>query len=89
MTANPYDAKKEKENRSKHGIGFDAIEHFEWETAITVEDSRFNYGEPRYISYGFIDTRLYVLVWTPRDKVRPISLRKANRKERKRYEEAS
>ncbi|MEK7820022.1 MAG: BrnT family toxin, partial [Pseudomonadota bacterium] len=44
------------------------------------------YDEPRNVSFGFIGPRLYALVWTPRGTiVRVISLRKANRREIKRY----
>jgi uncharacterized protein len=83
-----YSQPKNSENISKHGISFDRIADFDWDNALTMEDTRFDYGESRFISYGMIDNRLYVLVWTPRDDiVRPISLRKANARERKYYEE--
>lgn len=63
------------------------IEYFEWEGAITKEDNRYDYGERRFISYGYITKRLHVLVWTIReDTIRPISFRKANLRERRQYE---
>lgn len=53
---------------------------------LTVEDDRRNYGEPRYITVGFLDDAMVVLVWTPRnDRYRIISMRKANERERKHY----
>ena len=55
---------------------------------LTVEDDRKDYGEDRYISIGFLDGVMVVLVWTPRNDVyRIISLRKANERERKLYSE--
>ena len=50
---------------------------------ITVEDSHKDCGEMRYISVGFLDNAMVVLVWTPLDNAfRIISLRKANERER-------
>jgi uncharacterized protein len=49
---------------------------------LTVEDSRRDYGEPRWITVGYLDARMVVLVWTSRGKTRrAISLRKANDRE--------
>ena len=53
---------------------------------LTVEDDRRNYGETRFITVGFLDGAMVVLVWTPRnDGYRIISMRKANERERKHY----
>ena len=53
---------------------------------LTVEDDRQDYGEPRYITIGFLDDRMVVLVWTLRDEVRRfISMRKANEREIAKY----
>ncbi len=53
---------------------------------LTVVDDRRNYGEIRFITIGFLDGRMVVLVWTPRDEARRIiSMRKANDRERKLY----
>ena len=50
---------------------------------LTVEDDRRDYGEDRYITIGFLEGAMVVLVWTPRDGAyRIISLRKANERER-------
>jgi uncharacterized protein len=52
-------------------------------------DERHDYGEARYCALGHIHHRLFSLVFTPRDgAVHVISLRKANRREVNRYEEA-
>ena len=54
---------------------------------LTVEDDRQDYGEERYITIGFLDKAMVVLVWTPRDGThRIISMRKANERERALYE---
>lgn len=60
---------------------------FEWETAISKQDIRKDYPEPRFIASGFIDGRLYILCFTPiKDGIRVISFRKANPREVKNYE---
>lgn len=42
-----------------------------------------NYEEDRFITVGWLDARLVVLVWTPRGEVRRIiSMRKANDREK-------
>ena len=54
---------------------------------LTVEDDRRDYGEERFITIGFLDEAMVVLVWTPRDSThRIISMRKANDRERALYE---
>ena len=53
---------------------------------LTVEDDRRDYGEDRFITIGFLDGAMVVLVWTPRDGARRIiSMRKANERERALY----
>ena len=85
-----FDPKKSHKNKAdpSRGFGFEWMEKFEWDTAIQILDKRREYGEIRYITYGMIEGRLRVAVWTPRDGgKRVISLRKANIRERKNYEE--
>ena len=53
---------------------------------LTVEDDRHDYGEVRYITIGFLDEAMVVLVWTRRnDGQRIISMRRANERERRLY----
>ena len=53
---------------------------------LTVADNRQDYGEDRFITIGFLDAAMVVLVWTPRDGAhRIISMRKANERERTLY----
>ena len=82
-----YDPGKNEKNIAERGISFEQVVEFEWSSALIVEDSRKDYGEPRFQALGFIGKRLHPLVFTPRaGLVHVISLRKANRREVKRYE---
>ncbi len=85
-----YNPKKNQQNIKERGISFDTANNFEWDSALVIEDTRKDYGEPRYSAIGFIDNRLHVLVFTPRDEaIRVISLRKANNREVTRYDKQS
>ncbi len=49
---------------------------------VTDPDLRFEYGEKRFVTYGYLDGRLCAVVWTPRHKsLHIISLRKTNERE--------
>lgn len=53
---------------------------------LTIEDDRRDYGEKRFITIGFLDGRMVVLVWTRRAAAyRIVSMRKANAREQKIY----
>ena len=53
---------------------------------LTVEDDRQDYGEDRFITIGFLDERMVILVWTPRNGARRIiSMRKGNEREQALY----
>jgi uncharacterized protein len=55
-------------------------------STLTVADDRRDYGEARFITIGFLDQRMVVMVWTPRSAARRIiSLRKANDREQALY----
>ncbi len=55
-------------------------------STLTVEDDRRDYGEHSFITVGFLDVAMVVVVWTPRDGARRIiSMRKANERERELY----
>lgn len=84
------DPKKEDRNIAERGLSLDLAVHLDWSTALIWEDRRNDYGERRYCVLGFIQNRLHSVVFTPRDgKPRVISLRKANKREVSRYEEAN
>ncbi len=82
-----FDSAKNASNQARHGVGFDSVAELDWEQAVTKQDTRHNYGEERFLTYAMLNQRLHVLVWTARgDAVRPISLRKANARERRFYD---
>lgn len=84
-----WDGEKKAANEAKHGIGFEEAVTFEWDAAFVTCDLRADYGEPRFTALGFIEACLCVMIFTRRgDVIRIISLRKANARERKFYEEA-
>lgn len=90
-----WDEAKRASNLASHGLDMaDAEDVFDGLTitveddglTITVEDDRFDYGETRFITVGFLAKRMVVLVWTPRGEVRRIiSMRKANDREQAAY----
>jgi uncharacterized DUF497 family protein len=79
-----FDLAKEARNLSKHGVSLSRWADLDEFTI--VEDDRFDYGEPRYRAYGYIEGAAYCLVFTIRnERYRPISLRRAHAKEMRRY----
>ncbi|WP_366526217.1 BrnT family toxin [Bradyrhizobium sp.] len=55
---------------------------------ISVQDTRQDYGEPRYQTVGFLARRMVMMVWTPRGTARHIiSMRKCNEREKAKYQE--
>ena len=55
---------------------------------VTFEDRRYDYCEERFITLGLLEGRVVVITHTERDeKTRIISMRKANRREKKTYQE--
>lgn len=82
-----FDPGKNARNIDVHGISLDQAAEFEWVGAQIREDTRRNYGEQRLQAYGLIGIRIHVLVYTPREgRLHVISLRKANKREVRRYE---
>ncbi|HHW34424.1 MAG TPA: BrnT family toxin [Paracoccus solventivorans] len=79
-----WDPKKRDDTLKERGLDFAIVAEADWDDALTVEDSRTDYGEARFVSLVPIHERLYVVAWCMRgDKLRVISLRKANARERK------
>ncbi|MEW5422670.1 BrnT family toxin [Amorphus sp. 3PC139-8] len=84
-----FDDAKDTVNRERHGMSLSEAARFDFETAYVRVDDRHDYGERREIAIGLIGRRLHVLVFTMRDEtVRAISLRKANLREIKLYDQA-
>jgi hypothetical protein len=77
-----WDEAKRQANLAKHGVDFTAALEFDWGSAKQSPDDRQDYGEGRTVALGLLDGRVHVLIFTRRgDRVRIISLRKANARE--------
>ncbi|MEM7696590.1 MAG: BrnT family toxin [Pseudomonadota bacterium] len=77
------EAKRQRTLRTR-GLDFEDLVRFEWRTAIIVFQDRD--GEFRKLAYGHLDGRLMAVGYVIRDgAVRVFSMRKANKREQKRY----
>ncbi len=82
-----WDDDKQQIIQSKHGVDFQVVLEFEWDTALETVDDRRDYEEQRWVALELIKERLHVLVYTIRmENIRIISLRKANSREVQYYE---
>ena len=86
-TAITFDPAKSEANARRRGLPFSLVkDEFDWATARVTEDTRKDYGERRFRALGLIGMRLHAVVYTPRPTgMHIISLRKANRREERRY----
>jgi uncharacterized DUF497 family protein len=83
-----YDPAKDEANRAKHGVSLALAEVLFAGPYVSMTDDRFDYGEVREVAFGFINLRLFACVYTDREaERRVISLRKANKREVRRYGE--
>lgn len=79
-----FDPEKDALNTAKHGVSLARAVDFE--VLAFLKDDRSEYGEVRYRAWGLIDGVAHCLAFTYRNgQVRAISLRRAHRKEMKRY----
>lgn len=84
-----FDPSKSEENERTRGLPFSMVEEFDFASALIAQDTRFDYGEPRWIALGLIAGRVFVVAFTWRsERLRVISFRKANARESARYAEA-
>lgn len=85
-----WDGQKAASNLAKHGVSFPlAALVFTDPARLTAPDLRCDYGEDRFIVLGQVAGRVMVVAATRRGSppvIRLISARKANDRERKRYE---
>ena len=82
-----WDIDKNKANQKKHKISFEeAAEIFRYPT-YEISDTRFNYGETRYIAIGSNNQMVIMtVVYTEREgRIRIISARRANKQEKRMY----
>jgi uncharacterized DUF497 family protein len=84
-----WDEAKNLENIRKHQIDFIDVPAIFESTMLIELDDRFDYEEDRWVGIGFLRNGVAVVVWTERqgDVIRIISARRANRYERKRFEQ--
>jgi uncharacterized protein len=84
-----WDEAKNRSNFAKHGLDFADAEQVLTGPCVTFVDDRFDCGEKRLVTLGLLDGRVVVIAHSPRgeDTTRIISMRKANRREQKIYEE--
>ena len=83
-----YDTAKDSINRHNHGLSLSVAEELDWTSLKGFEDDRQDYGEKRFVGYALRHGRLHAVVYTYRGmKIRVISLRKANSRERKWYDQ--
>ena len=83
-----WDETKQRVNLSKHGLSFEDAALVFAGPCLTFEDKRYKYGEDRYLTLGLLAGRVVVIAHTPRGQdTRIISMRKANSREQKIYQE--
>lgn len=84
-----FDPGKDTINRAKHGVSLGRANDFDFRSAFFAVDNRSDYGEIRYLAIGFLDTRLFALIFTEDgEDLRAISLRRATKQERSLYAES-
>jgi uncharacterized DUF497 family protein len=85
-----WDDNKRHENIRKHELDFaDALYIFD-APMLTEIDNRADYGEKRFVGIGLLRNLIVVIVFTePRvDTIRVVSLRKALKYEREKFEQS-
>lgn len=81
-----FDPAKDRANQSKHGLSLVLAIELDWEAALVWVDGRFEYRETRMIALAPKTGILYYVAFVDRGEVRRIiSLRRANRREVRRY----
>lgn len=77
-----FDPAKQEKTLTERGLDFARAGEIFAGLTFDLLDDRFDYGEPRFITFGVLDGRFVVVVWTPRGEARRIiSMRKANERE--------
>ena len=82
-----WDEDKAAQNLVKHGISFFTAAAIFVNEIIERIDDRENYGEPRFIALGRVETEIYRVVYTWRGErvIRIITVQRASRYERENY----
>jgi uncharacterized DUF497 family protein len=81
-----FDPTKDRLNQEKHGVSLTLAKELDWDAALLWVDDRKDYGETRTLALAPKTAILYYVAFVDRHDVRRIiSLRRANRREVKRY----
>ena len=82
-----WDEQKRQTTLLIRGLDFAMVNDFVISAAVIDPDERQDYGEARFKATGMIGDRLFVVIFTPRgDRFRLVSLRKANTREKREWE---
>jgi uncharacterized protein len=77
-----FDPAKRAKTLTERGLDFRRASEVFASVHLTRADERRDYGEPRFITAGWLDERIVLIVWTPRRRARRvISMRRANERE--------
>lgn len=85
-----FDPAKNEKNIQERGLSFELVQYLDWDSAIVWHDDRKNYGEERNNALALMpmDGKLYAVTFTIRgDVVWIISFRRANKRERRKYDD--
>lgn len=83
-----YDPAKRDETLNERGLDFADAEKVFAGLTLTLPDLRRDYGEERFQTYGLLDERLVMVVWTQRGEDRHVmSMRKCNEREQIKFAE--
>jgi uncharacterized protein len=81
-----FDPAKRDWTLRQRGLDFLDAVHIFGNPEITLADDRREYPEERYLTYGLLNDRLHVVVWTATASGRRvISMRKCNEREQRRF----
>jgi len=85
---NSWDEAKRQITIAERGLDFADAELVFAGRSATLPDERRDYGEPRFITAGWLHGRFVVVVWTPREGGRRIiSMRYGHADEEEHYRE--
>ena len=81
-----YDESKRLKTLTERGLDFARFKEIDEGPTFTQEDTRFEYPERRFQTYGLLDGRLVIVAWTPiANGIRVISMRKCNEREQAKF----
>lgn len=81
-----FDPKKDELTRQTRGVSLALGAEIISNASFTIYDDRRDYGEDRFVAFGYVGERLFVCVFTIRDiTYHIISVRKANDREVAKY----